>query len=92
MITPRNLIRHELIGLDVEIVDSDNKFHIGIRGIVVDETKKTLKIETKKGLKRIPKKGTKFVFKIPDGRKVKVDGIKIVARSEDRIKLRVKKW
>lgn len=92
MITGRNLIRHELIGLNVEIVDSNNKFQIGIKGIVVDETKNLLIVETKKDLKRIQKKGTKFIFTIPDGRKFKVNGTRIIARPEDRIKLRVKKW
>jgi ribonuclease P protein subunit POP4 len=92
MITGRNLIRHELIGLSVEIIDSSNKFHIGIKGMVVNETKNLLIIETKKSLKRVQKKGTKFIFTIPDGRKFKVNGIRIIARPEDRIKLRVKKW
>jgi len=92
MITGRNLIRHELIGLNVKIIDSSNKFHVGIKGMVVDETKNLLIIETKKGLKRVQKKGTKFVFTIPNGRKFKVNGTRIIARPEDRIKLRVKKW
>lgn len=92
MITGRNLIRHELIGLNVEIIDSSNKFHVGIKGMVVNETKNLLIIETKKDLKRIQKKGTKFVFTIPNGRKFKVNGTRITARPEDRIKLKVKKW
>jgi len=92
MITGRNLIRHELIGLSIEIVDSSNKFHVGIKGMVVNETKNLLIIETKKGLKRVQKKGTKFIFTIPDGSKFKVNGTRIIARPEERIKLRVKKW
>jgi len=92
MITGRNLIRHELIGLNVEIIDSSNKFHIGIKGMVVNETKNLLIIEMKKGLKGVQKKGTKFVFTIPNGRKFKLNGTRIIARPEDRIKLRVKKW
>ena len=92
MISVRNLIRHELIGLPVEVVESSNKFQIGIKGKVVDETKNLLIIETKNGLKKIQKKGSKFIFKIPSGKKVKVDGERIIARPEDRIKLKVKKW
>jgi len=92
MISAKNLIRHELIGLAVEVVESSNKFQIGIKGEVVDETKNLLIIETKKELKKIQKKGSSFIFKIPNGKKVKVDGRVIVARPEDRIKLKVKKW
>jgi ribonuclease P protein subunit POP4 len=92
MISARNLIRHELIGLDVEVVESTNRIQVGIKGLVVDETRNLLAVETEGGLKKIQKKGSIFIFKIPDGKKVKVDGKKIVARPEDRIKLKVKKW
>jgi ribonuclease P protein subunit POP4 len=92
MITPKNIIRHELIGLEVEVVESTNKFQVGIKGMVVDETKKLLIIETKKGVKKIQKDGAVFMFKLPSGVKVKVDGKRILARPEDRIKLKVRKW
>ena len=92
MISTKNVIRHELIGLTVEVVESTNKFNIGIKGTVVDETKNLLIIETDKEIKKIQKKGTKFIFTIPSGKKVKVDGTRIVRRPEERIKLKVKKW
>jgi len=91
MITPKNLIKHELIGLEVEIADSTNKFQIGLKGLVVDETKNTLIIETEKCMKKIQKKGSIFIFKISN-EKVKVNGNKIAVRPEDRLKLKVKKW
>jgi ribonuclease P protein subunit POP4 len=92
MITPKNLIKHELIGLEVEIADSTNKFQVGVKGLVVDETKNTLAIETEKGMKKIQKKGSVFIFKISSEKKVKVNGNKIAVRPEDRLKLKVKKW
>lgn len=92
MITPKNLIKHELIGLEVEVADSTNRFHIGIKGLVIDETKNTLAIETEKGIKKIQKKGSTFIFKISNDKKVKVNGNKIAVRPEDRLKLKVKKW
>jgi ribonuclease P protein subunit POP4 len=92
MITPKNLIKHELIGLTVEIADSTNKFQVGVKGLVVDETKNTLTIETEKGMKKIQKKGSVFIFKISSEKKVKVNGNKIAVRPEDRLKLKVKKW
>jgi ribonuclease P protein subunit POP4 len=92
MITPKNLIKHELIGLEVEIADSTNKFQVGVKGLVVDETKNTLTIETEKGMKKIQKKGSTFIFKISSEKKVKVNGNKIAVRPEERLKLKVKKW
>jgi len=92
MISINNVIKHELIGLPVEIIESRNKFHIGIKGTVVDETKNLLIIETKKKIKKIQKKGTKFMFTVPNGKKVIVYGEKIALRPEERIKLKVKKW
>ncbi len=90
MITAKNLPRHELIGLDVEVVESKNKKQVGIKGRVVDETKNTLVIFDGRE-KRIEKKSAKFAFKV-SGKKIIVDGSLLVARPEDRIKIRVKKW
>jgi ribonuclease P protein subunit POP4 len=92
MITPKNLVKHELIGLEAEVSDCTNKFCVGICGLVVDETKNTLTIETQNGLKRIQKKGSTLIFKIQSGKKVKVNGNKIALRPEDRMKIKVKKW
>ena len=47
MININNIIKHELIGLKAEIVDSRNKANIGIKGKIIDETKNTIIIEHK---------------------------------------------
>ena len=91
-ITPKNLVRHELIGLEVKIVKSTNPSQIGLKGRVVDETRQMLIIETRKGEKKIEKKSAVFVFKIPDGRRVEVNGKILVGRPEDRIKKKIPKW
>ena len=91
-ITVKNLIRHELIGLDVAVDECTNKSSIGTKGSVINETKKLLVIRTRKGDKKIQKKNSKFIFTLPNGKKVKVDGKRIDMRPEDRIKARVKKW
>ncbi len=91
MRTPKNIIQHELIGLEVEVVDAKNLNQKGIKGMVVYETKSMLWIETPHGVKKIPKKGTKFMF-ILSGKKVLVDGDRIAKRPEDRIKIKVRKW
>ncbi len=92
MITAKNLIKHELIVLHVEVVKSTNKSHETVAGTVVDETKSMLKIETRNGIKNIAKQTSEFIFTIPDGKRVRVEGIKIFARPEDRLKLKVIKW
>lgn len=89
-ITPNNLIYHELIGLFAEVVASTNPSLVGIKGKVVDETRNMLVIEDKK----IPKECSTFAFSIPHN-KVKVDGVLLVSRSEDRMKRRLrgeKRW
>jgi ribonuclease P protein subunit POP4 len=90
MRTYKNILRHELIGLDCEIVGSLNKSQLGIKGKIVEETMKTIIIQNN-GLKRIQKKGTVFRLKLPK-EKVDVCGNFIVSRPEDRIKKKIKKW
>lgn len=45
MISSKNIFYHELIGLELKVVDSSNPSLIGLRGTVIDETKKTLTVE-----------------------------------------------
>ena len=91
MITPKNLIRHEFIGLKISVVESTNKDNIGINGVVVNETKHMLTIKTKNENKRLSKKNSTFVFTFSQ-KKVKVAGKRIVGKPENRIKFKVKKW
>jgi len=91
-ISAKTIIQHELIGLDVEILESTNKNQIGIKGLVVDETKNLISIETSKGIKRVQKKGATFLFVLPNQERVKVLGDRLIARPEERPKLKVRKW
>jgi ribonuclease P protein subunit POP4 len=86
MLTPKNLVRHELCGLTVVVKNSTEPTQKGLRGRVVDETYNTLKIETKKGEKTVIKNNCMFVFTLPDKTRVQVDGKLLVSRPEDRIK------
>jgi ribonuclease P protein subunit POP4 len=93
MITPENIFRHELIGLQVKVAEGSHVGFKGIKGKVVDETRNTIKIEDSKGKeKTIPKKMATFHFKLADGKKVEIDGRIIVARPEDRIKKKFRKF
>lgn len=85
-ITKENVLQHELIGLKVEVVESRNPDLEGKKGKIVDETRKTLKIEEEGDLKTLPKKSVTLLVHIPEGEKVKVKGIELVARPEDRTK------
>lgn len=92
MINSQNIFYHELIGLEVEVFNSTNKSLIGINGKIIDETKKTLKLETDKDEEKlIPKNVSIFHFTLPDGSRVEIDGKILVNRPEDRIKKRYKK-
>ncbi|MEM0476407.1 MAG: ribonuclease P protein subunit [Candidatus Aenigmatarchaeota archaeon] len=88
-----NLVRHELIGLKVKILDSKNKSLKKIKGIVIDETYNTIIIEKKnKKRKIVPKKSTIFLFELENNKKVKVLGDVLIGRPEDRIKKKFPKW
>ena len=88
----RNLVRHELISLKVKIAKSTDPTLVRVSGRVVDETYNTLKVEVKGKEKTIPKNGNVFIFTLPNGVKVQVEGSILVSRPEDRIKKKLQKW
>jgi len=63
-LTPETLIRHELVGLRVRVVESTNPDNVGIGGRVVSETMRTLVVEDDR-VWRVPKRGTTFEFALP---------------------------
>ncbi len=85
MITKKNIKKHEIIGLEVEVLKSKNKSQEKMKGLVVDETKKTIKVDTKKEEKTIPKQDTVFMFK-KNKKVIKVNGNDIMFRPEERIR------
>ena len=91
MITSRNLVHHEFIGLNVHARSKNNQ-SLDLNGTIIDETKNTIKIEAMDNTEKlIPKNGSIFVFEIPNGEKIEVDGNILSIRPEDRIKKRFKK-
>jgi len=92
MITPRNVVRHELVGLRCHVVDSADTSLVGIEGCIVKETTHTLVVETEEGEKTVPKRYTTFEFELPDEDKddgddttiVRVKGSAIDARPAER--------
>jgi ribonuclease P protein subunit POP4 len=90
-ITPRNILRHELIGLDVEVVQDRNPSNISIRGRVIDESRNTLVIQQEGRAKRVAKGTAVFRFRLPDRVVVEVEGSALVGRPEDRVKRKTKR-
>ncbi|QFU83950.1 ribonuclease P protein component 1 [Natronorubrum aibiense] len=69
-LTPETLPRHELNGLPIRVVESDDDSRVGLEGRVVIETTNTLSIEVRDdGESRVvmvPKSGSTFEFAITD--------------------------
>lgn len=85
-VNKQNLLRHELIGLSVEVADSSDQNLVGKKGTVVDETQNTVAIEEDGEVKSLQKSAVVLRVTLPDGEEVQIDGKKLVARPEDRIK------
>jgi ribonuclease P protein subunit POP4 len=84
-----NILQHELIGLEIEVLSDSNPANVRIRGKVIDETMKTLIIRGNKTWK-IAKKDAVFKFGL-DGVAVKIEGKALIGRPEDRVKKQTKK-
>ncbi len=81
----KDIIRHEVIGLDVQVCKAKNPSLIGLRGKIVDETKSTITIKQNSKMKKILKE--QAIFNIKVGNKIfQVDGKLLVGRPEDRLK------
>jgi len=91
MISSRNVLRHELIGLDVLVSGAANPELRGLSGRIIDETRNLLVIETPRGIKRIQKMHTIFRVFLPSSELVEIDGSVLVLAPEKRINLHEKK-
>jgi len=95
-LTPETLPRHELVGLDCEVVAASNPDAVGISGTVVMETTQMLTLEGADRVWHVPKDSATFSFAIDGQReaagasstvrgdkprtRVRVDGDRLVAR------------
>ena len=93
MLTPETLVRHELAGLSVRVVDATHEGYVGIEGRVVDETANTLLVGRDSGVRQVPKAAATFEFALPDDdgegdtSYVIVEGERLVARPARRTEL-----
>lgn len=81
-----NKLKQEYIGLDIEIIKSNNTSLKGMKGKVIDETKNTFKIKTIKGTKTVLKNIS--IFKINNKT---IKGNEITKRPHERIKMKGKR-
>jgi len=88
-IIPQEVAGCELIGTKISVVDATNKSLIGLEGKVMDETRNTLLIESEHKEVTLIKEQITIEFKYKN-QKVRVNGKILVARPEDRLKLKLK--
>jgi ribonuclease P protein subunit POP4 len=86
MITRKNLLYSSFIGLEAEIANSSQRSLIGLKGIVVDETKNLIVIESGGREIKVPKVSSLFRFTAENGEKVDVEGRKMAFRPHERPK------
>lgn len=86
MRTAKNLVCHELIGLNVRIKESKDKKLKCLEGRIADETMKMFVFESGGKEIEIPKNACVWEFSLPDGTKTEIDGSILVHRPEDRTK------
>ena len=78
-------IARGIIGREAEVINSNNRSLMGIKGEIIDETLKTIVILTKNGRKVVPKDEVVLKVNLPSGY-VTVEGKMIMQRPEERIK------
>lgn len=83
----KGLLKSELIGLDIKVIESENRFNRGIKGKIIDETKNMFMVKTEKGRKSIIKDQCVFEFKLKE-KNIQVNGKSLTIRPEERIKQR----
>ena len=84
MIASDNLISHELIGLQAQVVESDNKQIVGLNGKIIDETKFMFTLSTTNGIKRLAKSSSRWKFKF-NGKEAELDGTRLTRRPYERM-------
>lgn len=85
MISPENVLVHEIIGLGAKIVESTDPTLQGISGTIVFETKNTVSIRTDSSVKQIAKKVAKKIEIKTDSGVCFISGSSMIGRAEDRV-------
>lgn len=84
-LNPKDVVKSELIGTTIKIVDSKNPSLIGKEGKIIGETKNSFKIIQKNKIKVILKDQVILDIKFKN-QIIRVNGKLLIGRPEDRIK------
>lgn len=84
-----NILIHEIIGLEMEVLKDSNPSNKYFKGFVTDESKNTITLEGNK--KRIIAKKDAVLLLTIDGKTMQIEGKSLLGRPEDRIKRKIKK-
>jgi len=85
MITPENLLSHELVGLRATILCASQPTLVGLSGTIIYETKNMITIKVKSGSKRVSKLvARKIKLRLP-GNVCFINGASLIGRPEDRV-------
>lgn len=85
MITPKNILSHELVGLHATIVDSRQASIKGMSGTIIFETKNMLAMQTTEGIKKISKRSANKMRLILPSNACFIRGESLIGRPEDRV-------
>ncbi|MEM1894725.1 MAG: ribonuclease P protein subunit [Acidilobaceae archaeon] len=86
-IKPDNILCHELIGLKVKISSYPDLNLLGLEGVILWETARTLEIESTRGRRvKVLKPGLILLVELPTGKWVKVRGDDMLGNPFDRAK------
>jgi ribonuclease P protein subunit POP4 len=80
----KDVARHELIGLEAEVIGSKNKSDIGLKGKIIDETKSTISLQAKKR-KVLFKNNITLIIRFK-GKAVKIEGNLLSGKPKERTK------
>lgn len=83
MIKADTILSHEIIGLEVQVLNPSTASNT-IRGNIIGETKNTILVRTTKGTKVVPKGNTTIKFKLDSG-VCFISSSSLIGRPEDRI-------
>ena len=85
MITPENILAHEVIGLNATITESTDPAFVGLKGKIVFETKNMISIRSDSKTRQIAKAAAKTIEIQAQSGACFISGSSLIARPEDRI-------
>lgn len=85
MMTARNILAHELIGLGAKVVESTDPALMGVKGTIVFETKNMITIRTRGKTKQIAKATAKKIEVATPTGACFISGSSLIAKPEDRV-------